>query len=139
MVNENENVTLENMIETEVELANPPTDSFVSVFAEPDPEDTVEAYISTYEIGRGWDMEDKLEYALRDIEDAIETLQVDKSDVSHTHDEYASSDHTHDGYSLVSHIHDYSPITHSHTASDVGAVATGDVATVSEVETYLGI
>lgn len=40
------------------------------------------------------------------------------------------ANHTHDGYANA---------THTHTASAVGAVATGDVATVSEVETYLGI
>ncbi|MBO5828733.1 MAG: hypothetical protein J6R59_09810 [Paludibacteraceae bacterium] len=144
MVNEtNKDIILENMIETEVELANPPTDgSSVSVLADPDPEDTVEAYISTYEIGRGWDMEDKLEYSIRDIEDAITLLQTDKADVNHTHDGYAIVGHNHDeDYSVIDHNHSdiYADASHTHTASSVGAIATDDVATVSEVGIYLGI
>ena len=43
----------------------------------------------------------------------------------------AASSHNHSGV--------YANASHSHTASAVGAVATTDVATVSEVETYLGI
>lgn len=43
----------------------------------------------------------------------------------------ASSSHNHNGV--------YANASHSHTASAVGAVATTDVATVSEVESYLGI
>ena len=43
----------------------------------------------------------------------------------------AASSHNHSGV--------YANASHSHTASAVGAIATGDVATVSEVETYLGI
>ena len=43
----------------------------------------------------------------------------------------ASSSHNHNGV--------YANASHSHTASAVGAVATTDIATVSEVEAYLGI
>ena len=43
----------------------------------------------------------------------------------------ASSSHDHSGV--------YANASHSHTAANVGAIATSDVATVSEVETYLGI
>ena len=54
----------------------------------------------------------------------------------------AASSHNHDSaYAGISHNHSgvYATASHSHTASAVGAVATSDIATVSEVETYLGI
>lgn len=129
MTNEtNKNITLENMVETETELANPPTDEMfnnggVSVLAEPDPEDVYEAYISTYEIGRGLEYNDnKLEYSLRDMEDAIASLQTYKTDVGHTHTEYATTSHTHTGYvsqsdfeTLSDIVDTKSPATHTHT------------------------
>ena len=43
----------------------------------------------------------------------------------------AASSHNHSGV--------YANASHTHTATAVGAVATSDIATVSEVETYLGI
>ena len=43
----------------------------------------------------------------------------------------ASSSHNHSGV--------YASASHTHTASAVGAVASGDVATLTEVKTYLGI
>ena len=66
-----------------------------------------------------------------------------KANTSHTHtianitnlqttlDGKASSSHNHSGV--------YANVSHTHTASAIGAVAIGDVATVSEVETYLAI
>lgn len=54
-----------------------------------------------------------------------------KADSNHEHDDiYAEINHTHTNYATT---------THTHTADDVGAIATDDVATVSEVKTYLNI
>ncbi len=73
----------------------------------------------------------------------LTTIVNGKATSSHTHtianinnlqtqlDGKASSSHNHNGV--------YANASHSHTASAVGAVATTDVATVSEVESYLGI
>ena len=73
------------------------------------------------------------------VDEAVST----KADSGHTHtianitnlqialDSKAASGHNHSGV--------YADANHIHTASAVGAVASGDVATVSEVETYLGI
>lgn len=79
------------------------------------------------------------------------------AEVSHMHDDYALSSHSHDDYAPVfalneissivsekadiSHGHDdiYATVSHTHTASNVGAIPNTDIATVSEVETYLGI
>ena len=76
-------------------------------------------------------------------ESEVDTLLSGKANTSHTHtianitnlqttlDGKASSSHNHSGV--------YANASHTHTASAIGAVATGDVATVSEVEAYLAI
>lgn len=61
----------------------------------------------------------------------LQDMIIGKADINHYHTDYAELSHNHNGV--------YANENHSHTASAVGAIATGDVATVSEVETYLGI
>ena len=46
---------------------------------------------------------------------------------SHTHSEYSEVGHSHSNYSETTHNHDdvYSPLSHSHTASEIGAAVSG--------------
>ena len=73
----------------------------------------------------------------------IQTQLNGKAASSHTHTiaNVTNLQTTLDGKASTSHNHSgvYANASHTHTASAVGAVATSDVATVSEVETYLGI
>lgn len=85
--------------------------------------------------------------------DGLQSALDGKSATSHNHDSvYSLVSHNHSGvYSAVNHNHnsDYADISHTHTgfatsshthtASAVGAVATSDIATLTEVQTYLGI
>ena len=69
--------------------------------------------------------------------DTLETEVDGKADEGHTHTEYAASSHTHDEYAETNHIHsdysvtthnhddDYASISHTHTASEIGAAASG--------------
>ena len=71
---------------------------------------------------------------------AISHVHTNYADKNHTHTNYAATNHTHTNYAVTSHTHtNYSTTTHTHTASAVGAVATSDIATVSEVKGYLSI
>ena len=57
------------------------------------------------------------DYALQiSLDGAVETLESkidEKSDIGHSHSEYSEITHNHD--------EDYSPLSHSHTASEIGA------------------
>lgn len=49
------------------------------------------------------------------------------ADEAHTHTEYAEVNHSHSNYALTTHDHDsdYASYAHTHTASEVGAAASG--------------
>lgn len=81
------------------------------------------------------------EYADSSDIESLQNLLNNKADVNHIHSEYAPVSHSHADYSLTSHNHGdiYANANHTHTANTIGAVATSDVATVTEVETYLGL
>lgn len=52
---------------------------------------------------------------------------TDYSLTSHTHSEYSEVGHSHSNYSVTTHNHNdaYSPLSHSHTASEIGAAVSG--------------
>lgn len=58
------------------------------------------------------------EYALATDLTALQTTVAGKSDVNHTHSGYASSEHNHDA--------DYADIDHTHSASDITGLSTGN-------------
>lgn len=76
-------------------------------------------------------------------ETEVDSLLSTKANSSHTHtiSNITNLQNSLDGKAPSSHNHNgvYANATHTHVASDVGAVATGDVATVTETKTYLGI
>ena len=69
--------------------------------------------------------------------DVLETEVDGKADANHSHTDYALTSHTHNEYSEVGHSHsdysvtthnhdkDYSPLSHSHTPSEIGAAVSG--------------
>ena len=59
-------------------------------------------------------------YFGQDATTCLTDVVNNKANLSHAHSNYASSSHT-------------------HTASGIGAIASSDIATVSEVQTYLNI
>lgn len=83
------------------------------------------------------------DYATQTDLDLLEDVVATKANASHTHNDYvtitvfeslesevdgkASATHTHSNYSETTHNHDedYSPLSHSHTASEIGAAVSG--------------
>lgn len=84
-------------------------------------------------------------YATISSVNEISTAVSGKANITHSHnDVYYTETEVDDKLSTKSdtahnHAGVYANATHSHTANDIGSIAISDIATVSEVETYLGI
>ena len=84
-------------------------------------------------------------YATTSALNELSSVVSDKANASHSHNDTYYTETEIDTKLATkadsSHNHSdvYANASHTHTASAVGAVATSDIATVSEVETYLGI
>lgn len=63
------------------------------------------ATLSSNEVYRNRDRTRCVTDDLDSIEERIQYVETNKSDVTHIHNNYAPIDHTHSGYAPVSHTH----------------------------------
>ena len=102
----------------------------------------------TYSTNNIW-VDEEFDYCLTLLLEAIQASIASKVDANHTHNGYAPISHSHTEYALSSHNHNnlYSSINHNHndlyapsahTHTDITVEAIADIATLAEVQTFLG-